>query len=728
MVRHTGKEDVEFIFDYCPSEVICKREHILPIPDRRLTFYDRHLDKTLLLRRVLPLPSLLQTVSRLADEALGDALNSGVAIPDDAEENEVRFRRARQSVRSRNVEGIAGSYGLSQHLKDTSIDILHPTASLLLIRPLNFYSIFMWNNDERPEHLDPFKHGLPFVVDGYSLTILRLGKEIQIDESVFREYDAETQDHLRGVVQHCPVLATWQIYPPSAEGEHILEDIGRVISSGSFAPAICSTAGFLPSPSQTHCTPSNDATRVPWTPPSLAKLDPLDVATSLSLRRGEPTSLRRSARLKDLPAPGLPSKTSTAKRGRSAAPARVDEPRITPAVPFLRAPNRSTEDFINHGWNEAVIEDSTFIVFTNGVFERIGIRHRETQTLLLSDLIEVPRSDPSYARIHIGLYITAYRDAVNRYLQIREANKTPVAESRPRVTRGSATKRGSPEMDENPHPVTRRRKLKENPPSTLESLFIEASSRNLLLVRLVYGIYNSVTPASFQRAGPSLFPQISPRPSRRLKTAYTSTEYATVTLGPPMTGGATGVVHAAVLEVRAKDGHLAAGNVIAKVALFPDQQERMRHEFSVYERLAAAKVSGIPALLGIFEDIEGSATILIMNNCGQALHKTHLKEDNINVNVSEAEKVAFMSIIEAIHRAGVRHRDVRAPNLLLNSAGEATIIDFDRAEFDPPESGQKREHQRLQQLLEGNYTDAGHSLGQFEERKRIEKERTLFTP
>ncbi|KAJ7173372.1 hypothetical protein C8R46DRAFT_1031720 [Mycena filopes] len=147
----------------------------------------------------------------------------------------------------------------------------------------------------------------------------------------------------------------------------------------------------------------------------------------------------------------------------------------------------------------------------------------------------------------------------------------------------------------------------------------------------------------------------------------------------------------------------------------------MRHEFSVYERLAAAKVSGVPALLGIFEDIEGSATILVMNDCGKALHQTHLKEDGINVSVPEAEKATFLTIIEAIHKAGVRHRDVRAANLLLNSAGEATVIDFDRAEFDPPEAGQKRERKRLKWLLEGKYADAGGSLALFEQGKRIGK-------
>ncbi|KAJ7155874.1 hypothetical protein C8R46DRAFT_1005102 [Mycena filopes] len=703
---HTGKEDVDFILNYCPPRIFCIRDNDPPVPDRPLSFYDRHLDEKLLLRRVLPFSSLLQAFADVADGERNVLMESGLPIIDEEDANGIRFRWARENAGNRDgapataLLGVEGSYGFSSHFKKAAMDLFRQTASLLLMRPLKFNPVLFWDNRERPEHRNPLRHGVPFRVDGYALTLRHWHKKLQIPEDMFREFDAETQEQLQGVLQHCSVLGTWQIYPASIEGDHVLEDMEEVLSSGSFTAGICTTAGFQPSPSR--CAPSNDANNVPWTPPPLEKLEDFDVPASLPSLRGQPVSLRRSARLKDLPGVGVSSKTSKSKRTRHAP---ADEPKITPAVPFLRAPKRPLEDFIQHGWNEAVIEDSTFIVFTNGVFERIGIRHRESQTLLLSDLVRVSRNDPPYGRIHVGLCIAAYRDAVDRYLQIRDASKTPVAESSHRVTRGNTAKRGSPEVDENLHPSTRR-KTKEIPPGSLESVFAAASSRNLLLVRLVYGIYNSVTPASFQRSGPSLFPKVSPQPPRRIKAAYTSAEYVIVTLGPPLSSGATGVVHGALLEVRTKDGQLLAQNVIVKVALFPDQQERMRHEFSIYQRLAAAKVSGVPALLGIFDDVEGSASIMVMNNCGQALHKTHLKEDGINVSVSEAEKAAFLTIIEAIHKAGVRHRDMRAPNLLLNAAGEASIIDFDQAEFDPPEIGQKREHYRLKQLLEGNFTDA----------------------
>ncbi|KAJ7664002.1 hypothetical protein DFH06DRAFT_1471111 [Mycena polygramma] len=702
-MRYTGKEDVEFIFDYCPPPIRCSRNHTTPIPDKRLSFHDRHIDERLLLRRVLPLSSLPQTLADVADEALNNVLTSGLSIPDNAEATAVDFDEARSHAAYTSTEAVAGSYGVSRHFQMTALDFFHPIASLLLMRPLNFLSIFRWGNREREEHWEPLAHGPQFVLDGNALTIQRMRSELLIVEQVFRDYDAETQDHLLGVVKHCPVLGTWQIYPPSPEGDQVLEDMGRSLSLSSFTPGLCSTTGFRPS--NPRCFPSHDAIHVPWTAPPLTQPQNLDLSACLSVLRGQPLAPRRSARLKSLPAAKTARKGKPA-RTRNTVALRAEETRITPAISFLRAPDRSTEDFLQHGWSEAVIEDSTFIIFTNGIRERIGIRHRGTQTLFLSDVMYVPACDPPYGRVHIGLYISAYRDAVDRYLQVRDVGEKAIAEGSHRVTRGSAAKRGTPEIDQIQGPSRKRQKTENTPSSSIERLFAEASPRNLLLVRLVYGIYNSVTPASFARSGPSLFPNIRRRPPRRTKASYGPTEYGTLTLGPELSSGATGVIHEAVIEVQTKDEQLLTGNVVVKLALCLDQQERLQHEFSVYERLAAAKVAGVPKILGVFEDIEGTATIMVMNHCGRSLAQTHLLEDKTNVHVSAAEKAAFLAVLDDIHKAGVRHRDMRPPNLLLNDDGEAAIIDFDQAELDPPEIGLKRELFRLTQLLEGNFTDA----------------------
>jgi hypothetical protein len=64
-----------------------------------------------------------------------------------------------------------------------------------------------------------------------------------------------------------------------------------------------------------------------------------------------------------------------------------------------------------------VNDDVTYIVINAGNFEIIGKRERATQTLYISNVIEVAECD--YGKLHTGLYIAAIRDARDRAAQLR---------------------------------------------------------------------------------------------------------------------------------------------------------------------------------------------------------------------------------------------------------------------------------------------------------------------
>jgi len=55
----------------------------------------------------------------------------------------------------------------------------------------------------------------------------------------------------------------------------------------------------------------------------------------------------------------------------------------------------------------------------------------------------------------------------------------------------------------------------------------------------------------------------------------------------------------------------------------------------------------------------------------------------------------------SIHRAGIRHFDLRPANLLINEKGETYIIDFDRAQLNPRPQAISREMACLKHALEG---------------------------
>ena len=70
--------------------------------------------------------------------------------------------------------------------------------------------------------------------------------------------------------------------------------------------------------------------------------------------------------------------------------------------------------------------DATYAVLNAGNYELLFFRKRQNQTLYISDVVE-PRNigqgapgGPGYYQIHIGLYISAIRDATNRARQLKD--------------------------------------------------------------------------------------------------------------------------------------------------------------------------------------------------------------------------------------------------------------------------------------------------------------------
>lgn len=62
----------------------------------------------------------------------------------------------------------------------------------------------------------------------------------------------------------------------------------------------------------------------------------------------------------------------------------------------------------------------TFVVFSSGNTQIIGIRDRHSQTLFLSPPIDVSTvDDPPFTKLQVGLFIAAYNDALNRARQLQ---------------------------------------------------------------------------------------------------------------------------------------------------------------------------------------------------------------------------------------------------------------------------------------------------------------------
>ncbi|KAK2467450.1 hypothetical protein APHAL10511_000305 [Amanita phalloides] len=348
---------------------------------------------------------------------------------------------------------------------------------------------------------------------------------------------------------------------------------------------------------------------------------------------------------------------------------------------------------VQQAWVRAVLVDGTVIVLHSGNHELVCIRHRTTQTLYVSDLIEPPVcANPGYGKLHIGIYIAAIQETIDRQLQPKP---------KPPGDGGSDLIGGDKDQDRNQGSGSGRkdgrgyrgggskggRELRKSSrlrgsagrrgPTDDEQLAIEkaihvANKRDVVFLYLQYGIYDSPVPASFLRSAPSIIartrcptPPFSPRVIRTCGPE----ECLIIVLTSEIGRGATGVVHRGTLKLDLKSVTMAL-DVVVKLAFDTEQRDALESEYEIYRHLRSKGVrQGIATTLGIFDDSEGAACALVMLYAGVPL----CEESQGNLSISDRESV--LSTLKSIHRAGVLHGDIREENILIGDSG-VTIVDF----------------------------------------------------
>ncbi|KAF8907637.1 hypothetical protein CPB84DRAFT_1768412, partial [Gymnopilus junonius] len=322
--------------------------------------------------------------------------------------------------------------------------------------------------------------------------------------------------------------------------------------------------------------------------------------------------------------------------------------------------------------------DSTFIIFHCGRYERIGFRHRASQTLYLSGLIDpINMKDPSYRKLHIGLHVAI-----------------------------TARKRSVDHVDEMEIPKSKR--PKDTPVDEVDSSEIddEIANRDLMLVTLDYGAFCSPTPSSFLRIGPSWVPGHAMPKEYPKQTRFNVHEYISLVLKKPLGQGAVGIVHPAAVTLTLKSGQVMKRDMVVKFAFTKEQEKKMFNEYRIYGELSFEEgLEGIVTVHGMFRDPESGAVGMLMNEAGQSLRQREIERggDGRQVTTSPEEREAFRRVLKGLHKAGIRHHDIRSDNLLINSRNEVFIIDFDCADYEVNPENTEREMECLDDLLEGKY-------------------------
>jgi hypothetical protein len=139
-----------------------------------------------------------------------------------------------------------------------------------------------------------------------------------------------------------------------------------------------------------------------------------------------------------------------------------------------------------------------------------------------------------------------------------------------------------------------------------------AENRDVIWLYLQYGIYDSPVPATLIRSASS---EQSPSPTS-VRRRYRLEECLTIVATSEIGDGATGVVLRGTLQVE----ECRSLDVAIKLALSDEQREALRSEYAIYSKLRMKGVcTGIVTLFGLFEDVEGTCSALVMSYAGEPL-------------------------------------------------------------------------------------------------------------
>ncbi|KAG6808027.1 hypothetical protein H0H92_005642 [Tricholoma furcatifolium] len=659
-----------------------------------VALYDMHLDKGLTLRRVELIPSLPSNLKEAIDQIPYE--DTGTPV----EEDDSLFRINRFVTDAKTVAQVYQMLA-SPALTVASAFSFHPAADDVdpavvftkghVTRLRNYYTI---NEDYGPEILPPF--------DEANHT-----RAYSIPRAVWEALDPDMRFDLSELRHRFPILAVWEMFFAGTEAEEGLRYMGDVAKLGEFPWTASHTNDPYP-PSAGGSNVSPDAIDTAWgmTIASFSSTPPITLKPESKKKRVKVA--HEEKRPKASPKDMLDRERKKLAGKRSAQVSSQEPPcwptvSISPKTSNLPARLLMSTSMLQHAWARAVERDSTFIVFHCGTFERIGFRHRASQTLFLSDLIEPTKCmNPTYGHLHVGLFIAILKDSLDRVRQLTAGGSKKASMPRKRKRETQHT------LNSNKRPRTRAAVAEETEKrykyaKIFKAVSNEIKSRNLALLRIHHRHFNSFSSSSFLRVGA--------KPVSRLR--YEPRRYFRLLLASKLEEGATADAHNATIEVLAPNGEvLSLSNVVVKIAFDKDQQDRLTNEFHIYQHMMSANVKSIPYVFGLFEDHQSKSMALIMTNVGTCILDRLDKSRGWQSPwpLPSLEVDGFAEALKSIHSAGVRHRDIRAENMVIGDDGAAYIIDFDRAVMDASERSRNRELDYMVGLMRADIHDYGEVM------------------
>ncbi|KAF8504381.1 hypothetical protein F5888DRAFT_1655232 [Russula emetica] len=672
-LRTEGEADVILHTQEPPDTALSALRTTTIGSSRQAAFYDRHLASHLTLERVVYFDTLVSTMANTVDQAIQDAVTKR-PLPKDTSvlqsEKQIEYADEVLFPTVYREMGVA-----SRYLKYTSTYCL-PIASTLALHPSSGHwaSILNWTMDG--------KIGRWAIADDD-------GKKGIIEQLAFRK----------------TTLAVWEMKSLTVGTAQVMEEIVEMgLTHAKFpwkkcAPTVCNHRLWEGmEESRESYDAGFDARSPPWTLPIVPSSSAAD-SRQTSLRKGlrsasaqggtntgqsykEPSmspvedgeGVRRKRRRNDSDSSEYdrpPPKKSKADS--------MDESYEPP--PGARQ-EVNAQSFLQQTWAQAVRNKCTIMVLHSGNHEIIGIRHRKTQTLYISRVIE-PHccSNPAYGKIQVGIYIAAIQETMDRARQDIEAREKRARDPSPSVSLRNEEANPDRDLDgystEGPTRPNKRsrgsgskgkrqggrkgnaKRHASGKEIDEQALLANAARQNHLCLRFFYDIYDSTHPAAFCRG------------VKRHRLSVCSIH---ITVHSELQPGSTGIVHVGTMAV---DPSGLTAKVAVKLAFSKDEKSRLKEEHRVYSYLHSKGVQGIPRDIGLFvneEPLLGAEGpyALVMSYAGDSLFG-HFKR------ASDSVRDSLLATLRSIHSAGILHGDIRLPNLCVTASGEAFVVDFSHA-------------------------------------------------
>ncbi|TFK66627.1 hypothetical protein BDN72DRAFT_961625 [Pluteus cervinus] len=650
-----------------PSRLEDKARRLLGIAP--MSFYDRHVNESRRLRHVALLPTLVNDLTKHVDDRLAELKDHGEGPLPIRRQTRGHFCYSVSSYSCDEPSMCANLLYYSSTIASTCLAlvsswVIHPRAPQYF-RCLTF---------------DGPSHPPPRAEEPNVHFSIRFRPPHEIHPDVLSSID----DDVKGALKdwHGRDLVTWVFLPIAPHTEKLLRDLDR-LSTLPIMPSASYHKKDYPPMLDDHPLPC-DADVTPWTLSGIGA--PLDASPSNDW----------ATSVKELPGT-ITSFTSS--------------PNV-PESKFEEMRDSTPEGLAHMAWRLAVCQDTTIIVINCGNYERIAVRHRASNTLYISDMLDVTNS--GYGKLHLGLQMAAVGDALHRYRQHRTIQYVPPLPSRLSLSKRT---RAQARQDDGDLRRSKRQKLNnlmerarggsKSSKREKQSFCEEVGSRPVALVRLSAGGLNSSIPASCLRTGDALTMESHLEFAGNHSTQKElpkPPEYFMLTLQSYISAGATGQVYAARLEITLPGGKKLSQNVAAKLSTSEEARDRLRREYGIYRHLWTHDVRRIPEIYGLFEDADDIVTILIMERAAFSFRQREpatLENKGMLTELMESDKAICLAAVDSIHRAGVVHRDLRPENLVVAQDGRPMVIDFDHACLEATDQLKEHEVSCLLNLLDG---------------------------